>query len=97
MIHLNTTFILKSFIRLLSNILIQGTGTISLMCKYDKSKYAFFLIGIIQFYIDCCFFINIILVVFQYIPIYELFLSFFNIDNTINTIYINSFLNLYCQ
>ena len=94
LVHLNTTFGLKSFIRLLSNILIPGTGTISLMCKYDNSKCAFFLIGIIQFFIGCCFFINIILVVFQYIPIYELFLVFFNLENTIDIKYIISFLNL---
>jgi hypothetical protein len=64
---LRADFGCESFSRLIANMIIPGSGTLSLICKYCNCNNAcsFFLVGIIQFFIGGLFFISIILLVFQ--------------------------------
>ena len=76
MVRLNSTFGFKSFFRLFANIVIPGTGTMSLLYKYGFDL-VIFRTAIIQFILGDLFFLNVILLNFRYKAIYEFFFQIF--------------------
>ena len=89
--HLTSTFGFKSFFRLIANIVIPGSGTISLLCKYGFN-FSIIRTAIMQFILGDLLFLSAILMNFHYKALYEFFFSaFFFIGDEI--IYSNVFLN----
>ena len=76
MVRLNSTFGFKSFFRLFANIVIPGTGAMSLLCKY-RFDLGIFRIAIIQFILGDLFFLSVILMNFRYKAFYEFFFQIF--------------------
>ena len=64
MVRFDSTFGFKSFFRFIANIVIPGTGTISLLCQYGFNC-GIFRIAIIKFIIGQIFFISIISMFFH--------------------------------
>ena len=77
LVHLYSTFGFKTFFRLIANIIIPSSGTISLLCSYGANC-GMIRTAIIQFILGHCLFLNAILMNFGYEPIYNiLLLNFF--------------------
>ena len=73
LVHLYSAFGLKSFFRLIANIIIPGSGTISLLYKYGFNC-GMLRTAIIQFVLGHCLFLNTILRNFGIKPIYNILL-----------------------
>lgn len=85
---LRSQFGCESFCRLIANIIIPGSGTMSLICKYNNFKCEIFFTGFLQFIGGGFFFLSIILLIFQ-VPIifsffYESFFSMYKDEININ-------------
>jgi len=83
LVHLYSAFGFKSFFRLIANIIIPGSGTISLLYKYGFNC-GMLRTAIIQFFLGHCLFLNTILTNFGIKPIYDILLvKFFFSDEKI--------------
>lgn len=93
LVHLYSDFGFKTFFRLIANMIIPGSGTMSLLYKYGYSC-GMFRTAIIQFVLGHCLMLNAILINFGYNPIYDIILVklFFSNEEIINSIRILNFL-----
>ena len=76
---LRADFGCESFSRLIANMIIPGSGTISLLCKNECNcnKCSFFFAGVIQFLIGGLFFLSTILMIFQIPYAFSFFIILF--------------------
>ena len=73
---LKNKFDWESFARLIANMIIPGSGTMSLICKYKEFCGQIFFIAVIQFF-GGLFFLSTILVIFQIPFFFSLFYKLF--------------------
>lgn len=91
---LRSEFGCESFGRLISNMIIPGSGTMSLICKYQKCSCEIFFTAVIQF-IGGLFFLSTILIIFQK-RFFSLFYTYiFHMDNEEINVYFIRFLDYF--